>query len=338
MVDDEITDRLSRAARQAAVNAYAPYSGFPVGAAALASNGKIYTGTNVENASFGLTACAERNAIFRAVGDGARSIVALAIFTPTFAPAAPCGACRQVLSEFGSGTVVTSVCDGGDSLRYAIEELLPLAFGPNDLIDAKDQRKRICVDIDNVVADTDPVMRSVIHELTGGRVDLRYKDITRFNYWECRDGQDESITRDEWAAVHAAFSDPSNLERVQPIKGVQRSLLRLVQRGYVLHFATSRLPQARAATIRWLEAHGFPPHDVHFLKHGEKHVSLGQFAASVEDDPSQALAFAQGGVGTSFLMAHPWNESVPQHSRLKRVHGWDDIVAVLTADSGDPNL
>ena len=127
-MDETQWQRLADAARAAAAHAYCPYSRFPVGAAVLTQEGSIAHGCNVENASFGLTSCAERNAIFRAVADGATSIVALALYTPTREPVTPCGACRQVIAEFGRDAQIRCICDGPGSADYVIQELLPYAF------------------------------------------------------------------------------------------------------------------------------------------------------------------------------------------------------------------
>jgi cytidine deaminase len=125
--------KLETSARKAAREAYAPYSKFPVGAAVLAGSGKIYPGCNVENASYGLCNCAERTAIFNAVAGGERHLRAVVIYTPTKTATAPCGACRQVIHEFGPGTRVVSVCDAAERIDVSIEALLPGAFGPADL-------------------------------------------------------------------------------------------------------------------------------------------------------------------------------------------------------------
>ena len=126
---------LVAAARDAASRAYSPYSRFKVGAAVLTRSGEIFSGCNVENASYGLTICAERNAVFQAVsrGSGALSIRAVVVYTPTEAPTAPCGACRQVINEFGPDARVISICDGPDVLESSLERLLPQAFGPANL-------------------------------------------------------------------------------------------------------------------------------------------------------------------------------------------------------------
>jgi cytidine deaminase len=125
--------QLRAAAEQACQHAYCPYSRFPVGAAVLTGSGEIFAGCNVENASFGLTICAERNAIFQAVARGARRIEAVVVYTPTAAPAASCGACRQVINEFGPDAEVYSFCDGPDVLHCRLDDLLPHAFGPGNL-------------------------------------------------------------------------------------------------------------------------------------------------------------------------------------------------------------
>ncbi len=116
---------LIRAATEARERAYAPYSGFRVGAAAMASDGSIFTGCNVENSVYGLTICAERAAVFAAVAAGKREISALAVVTDTDPPAAPCGACRQVLTEFGSGATVIAANPAGEIRTWKLKELLP---------------------------------------------------------------------------------------------------------------------------------------------------------------------------------------------------------------------
>ena len=131
-----ITDRLTElaaAAKSASEAAYSPYSNFAVGAAILTQSGEVFTGCNVENASFGLTICAERNAAFQAVAQGQREISAVAIYTPTPTPTAPCGACRQVLFEFGPDAQVYCICDGEDVIHSTVSDLLPGAFGPDDV-------------------------------------------------------------------------------------------------------------------------------------------------------------------------------------------------------------
>ncbi len=125
--------RLELAARAAARQAYAPYSKFPVGAAVLMGSGRLFTGCNVENASYGLCNCAERTALFTGVAAGERELVAVAVYTPTPAPTTPCGACRQVLNEFGPRALVISVCDGAARVETTVDALLPSAFGPESL-------------------------------------------------------------------------------------------------------------------------------------------------------------------------------------------------------------
>jgi len=126
--------RLEKAARAAAARAYAPYSRFPVGAAVLGGSGRIYRGVNVENASYGLTICAERAAVMAAASAGERTVRAVAVYTPTRLPTTPCGACRQVLHEFGPEALVLCVCDAKGRIETRLSALLPGAFGPGDLL------------------------------------------------------------------------------------------------------------------------------------------------------------------------------------------------------------
>lgn len=122
---DEMVQRAKRISEQA----YCPYSRFRVGAVVLTEDGQLFDGCNVENASYGLTICAERSAVFQMAARGARKIAAVVIYTPTPTPVAPCGACRQVVMEFGPDALVVSVCDGPGILRKKLSELLPDAFG-----------------------------------------------------------------------------------------------------------------------------------------------------------------------------------------------------------------
>jgi cytidine deaminase len=126
-MDKATKDRLVRAARQAQTMAYAPYSNFPVGAALLAGDGTVFTGCNVENASYGLSICAERTAVFKAVSAGQRRFTAIAIAGNTPGPITPCGACRQVLSQFAPEIIV--IMAGRRGVRTTtLKKLLPLAF------------------------------------------------------------------------------------------------------------------------------------------------------------------------------------------------------------------
>ena len=110
-------------------NAYIPYSKFPVGACVLTENDKIYTGCNFENASFGLTICAERNAIGSAIADGEKKIKAIAIYSPNMDNCYPCGACRQVLHEFKSDNGIDIILKNKNELTFhKIENLLPEGF------------------------------------------------------------------------------------------------------------------------------------------------------------------------------------------------------------------
>jgi cytidine deaminase len=126
-------ETLMGAARDASTRAYAPYSDFRVGAAILTENGAIHTGCNVENASYGLAICAERNAAaaMALASPDDREIRLVAVYSPDASPCFPCGACRQVLREFGCKEVIVEEAAG--LRRYPCEDILPHAFGPEDL-------------------------------------------------------------------------------------------------------------------------------------------------------------------------------------------------------------
>ncbi len=122
-------NKLLALAQEAAEKAYAPYSHFPVGAAVLGENGKIYTGCNIENISFGLTNCAERTAIFNMVSDGCRKFKAIGVTADSPVLSAPCGACRQVLAEFAeTPEVPVYISNGKETLRETVKGILPHAF------------------------------------------------------------------------------------------------------------------------------------------------------------------------------------------------------------------
>lgn len=134
--------RLHAAALDVVNAAYAPYSRYPVAAALLSTDGRVFTGVNVENASYGLTLCAERNAITAAVAAGARSFQALVVVVPADAPASPCGACRQVLREFPPSFPVRSYAARGRPLQTTTGALLPASFGPENLARSSRPRAR----------------------------------------------------------------------------------------------------------------------------------------------------------------------------------------------------
>ena len=128
------TKKMIAAAREAASLAYVPYSHFPVGAAFHTTDGRIITGCNIENASFGLSNCAERTAIFKAISEGLKDFDALYVFGETEEPISPCGACRQVMSELLlPETPVVLFTVGGLELVTSVKELLPYAFSKENL-------------------------------------------------------------------------------------------------------------------------------------------------------------------------------------------------------------
>ncbi|MCP4415695.1 MAG: cytidine deaminase [Chloroflexi bacterium] len=131
MIINEQRTTLIQAAIDVRKRAYVPYSNYPVGAALLMENGRIFTGVNVENASYGLSNCAERTAVFKAVSEGYKKILAVAVATDN--AGSPCGACRQVLTEF-AGDVPVYLVDGlGNGRDTTLYTLLPDHFGPEYL-------------------------------------------------------------------------------------------------------------------------------------------------------------------------------------------------------------
>ena len=131
-LDDDTKNSLVRSAADARQHAYAPYSRYPVGAAVLTESGRTFTGVNVENAAYPTGMCAERTAVFKAVSEGERRFRAVAVVTRN--GGSPCGACRQVLAEFGLDIVVLIGDEAGRILQETtVRELLPASFGPGDL-------------------------------------------------------------------------------------------------------------------------------------------------------------------------------------------------------------
>lgn len=131
--DKKTLQEMAKRAKAISDKAYCPYSKFRVGAVVLTTEGEMFDGCNVENASYGLTICAERNAVFQMIAKAKQKIAAVVIYTPTTKPSAPCGGCRQVINEFGPEAFIMSVCDGDGVLRMRLSELLPDAFGPANL-------------------------------------------------------------------------------------------------------------------------------------------------------------------------------------------------------------
>ncbi len=130
-ISSDQRDTLIRAACAVRQNAYAPYSRYGVGAALLTDDGRIYTGVNVENASYGLTICAERTAVYKMVSEGGGRITAVAVCTVN--AGSPCGACRQVLAEFAGDVPVWLVDETGNGRETTLHTLLPDHFGPEHL-------------------------------------------------------------------------------------------------------------------------------------------------------------------------------------------------------------
>lgn len=190
-----------------------------------------------------------------------------------------------------------------------------------------ENKKRLCIDIDNVLAQTDVLMRKIIKDETKSRVCLAYKDITYFEYEKCTDVNGNKITDEEWHRVHDKFSEETNIMSLQPFPNVQAHLENLIKLGYELHLVTSRKDNAHIPTTKWLEKYKFPNHKLHFVKHREKHFIREKFSAAIEDDLQQARDFAQAGTLT-YLIAHPWNVTANTDSII-RAKDWKEISELL---------
>lgn len=190
---------------------------------------------------------------------------------------------------------------------------------------------RLCIDIDNVLACTDVVMRRLIRSHTQDRVKFDYEHIVEFNYYECKDSSGATITQKEWREVHDLFSRSPDLLDVTVVVDALEALQEL-SAVFDLHLATARLPTARKATLEWLERNAVPPHALHFLRHGEKHVSLGKFFAVVEDHYEQAADFAKTGT-RAYLLTYPWNKGKPPLPNLLWFNNWKAVTSDLLTEA-----
>jgi cytidine deaminase len=136
-LSEENFKSIIEAAQNARLQAVAPFSGFPVGAAVRSESGKIYTGCNIESASYGLTVCAERVAIWKALSEGERHFTELAVVADTETLTPPCGTCRQIIWEFARGATIVFANLKGESETFQMAELLPRAFDARFLRSAK---------------------------------------------------------------------------------------------------------------------------------------------------------------------------------------------------------
>ena len=133
-INPAILDKLLQLAKKAASYAYAPYSKFKVGAALITENEHYFSGCNVENASYGLALCAERNALSTMIAQGEKTFMALVVYSPNTANCYPCGACRQWLQEFGPDATIIVFDDNHKPVLKSVKDLLPDAFGPEKLL------------------------------------------------------------------------------------------------------------------------------------------------------------------------------------------------------------
>jgi uncharacterized HAD superfamily protein len=189
------------------------------------------------------------------------------------------------------------------------------------------KRPKLCVDIDNVIARTDEVIRGLILNSTGGRVRLRYEDVKEFNYYECQDADGNCITKEEWDSIHQMFATPDVLWTVAPDPKAIIALRQLIS-ILEIHVVTSRLPKGQDATLEWLKRHRVPYDIVNFVGHRQKHASTEAFFAAIEDDYGQAVEFAKIRV-PCLLIRHPWNATKAPIHHVEWVAEWQEAVAIL---------
>jgi len=187
----------------------------------------------------------------------------------------------------------------------------------------------LVIDIDNVIACTDEVMRDVIKKHSADHVDFCYEDIKHFDYSKCIDRKGRRLKKGEWHLIHEKFSREEYILRIQPYSDIQTYLSKLSNVGYYIHLVTSRLKIARESTVKWLNNYEIPHHGLHFVKHRCKHLIFQNCAGVIEDDLDQAREFANLGISTC-LLAHPWN-NVHKTEFITRAQNWEEIVEILVS-------
>lgn len=187
--------------------------------------------------------------------------------------------------------------------------------------------RAICVDIDNTIADTDPVLRRVIRRVSHDRVRLAHEDVVCYEYWRCRDSRGHRLTPREWRKVVEEFHR-ERLEEIAPFPGIVDHLAQLGEL-FKVHLATSRDLAGARSTEAWLRRHGIPHDRLHFVRPGEKHRIPFAFDYAIEDDREQAYAFVARGV-PAIILGRPWNHVGPS-SLVERLPSWSAIVARLRA-------
>lgn len=188
----------------------------------------------------------------------------------------------------------------------------------------KKSKYPICIDIDNVIAETDEVIRRLIKEHTECAVNLDYQDIVNFDYWRCKDKFGAGINKAQWGKIHEAFSTPDCLLAISPNSAAQESLQKLAE-SFEVHIVTSRFPNTREITLKWLGEHRLPFEFFHISKHREKHLLPLQFCAVIEDDYEQAVMFSKAGT-KAFLIEHPWNNAQAPANGVWLAKNWGDVI------------